>query len=274
MSSVLDEILTHKRVEVERAKRDRPVDELRRMPAMAVRPRNFFGAVTTPRGRPNLIAEVKAASPSAGVIREDFDPVAIARTYRDARAAALSVLTDEKFFRGHLSYIEPIKAAVGLPVLRKDFILDPYQVVESRAFGADAVLLIAEALRADTPDGLRLLRELIDAAIDLEMAVLLEIHAESSLLAVLQIPDLASRSAVLLGVNNRDLHTQTIDLAVTERLAARVFPALPLVSESGIRTSGDVRRVARAGACAVLVGEALMRERDPAAAVRELFDGV
>ncbi len=266
MPSVLDEILAHKRLEVERRAVERPVKALRAMPGYADPRRNFYGMVSAPRsGGPNLIAEIKRASPSAGVIRPDFDPVALARAYEAGGAAALSILTDEKYFHGRLEYIEQVKAAVGLPVLRKDFVVDAYQLHESRAYGADAVLLIAEAL---TPG---LTGELIQLARDLGLCVLLEAHERDALLSLLLCLEKRPRGHLLIGINNRDLKAQKIDLATTPRLAQLVPPGLPIVAESGIRTRGDVERMHAAGARALLVGETLLRSDDPAAAIRRLL---
>jgi len=205
-----------------------------------------------------LIAEVKRASPSAGVMRDDFDPVAIARDYAAAGAAALSVLTDERYFQGHDDYLRAIRAAVSPPLLRKEFLIDPWQIAESRALGADCVLLIVAIL---TDAELRDYRETAEA---IGMAALVEAHSEDELDRAL------ASGATLIGVNNRDLHTFETTLATTERLGPRVGEGRLLVSESGIRTVADVERLARAGARAMLVGEALVREGDVAAKVREL----
>jgi indole-3-glycerol phosphate synthase len=213
---------------------------------------------------PNLIAELKRASPSAGLLRAEFDPPALARQYAAAGAHALSVLTDERFFGGRLEYLEQVKAAVGLPVLRKDFLIDPYQLHESRACGADAVLLIAEVLPPAR------LVELVRLAAELELGVLLEVHARDVLVQVLLALDGTDRAGLLLGINNRDLRTQRVDLGTFEKLADLAPPGLPLVAESGIRTRLDVQRLHAAGARAVLVGEVLLHAADPAAAIRRL----
>lgn len=261
------EIVRHKREELARVRAERDIEALRSMPGHAMRPRNFFGAVAVPRRRPNLIAEIKSASPSAGVMHAapGFDPVGIARVFERAGAAALSVLTEEKFFRGRLEYIPAIKDRVSLPVLRKDFLLEPYQLEESRAFQADAVLLIGEVLEGPH------LAEMVGAARELELTVLLEVHRRETLLRVLETVDLRDGASVLLGINNRDLETQAIDLETTGRLAPLVPPGMPVVSESGIQCRADVERMARGGARAVLVGEVLMRSADPAATIRELM---
>lgn len=266
MSDILAEILANKRVEVERVRASAPLERVQE--AAAARPacRDFLGAVAVRRGgAPNLIAEIKRRSPSAGEIRADFDPASIARAYAGAGAAAISVLTDERYFDGRLAYIDVVRGASPLPVLRKDFIVDAYQVYESRAAGADAILLIGEALEE------RQLGEFFAAARALGLGVLVEVHDEPHLERVLRaIPELAARGGAL-GVNNRDLKTQRVDLGTTERLAARVPPGTPMVAESGVRTQADVRRLAAAGATAMLVGESLMGAPDIGAAVRELL---
>jgi len=265
VANVLDEILASKRAEVEHARRVRPLEALQAEPAYIVPTRNFYGAVTAPRrGGPNLIAEVKRASPSAGVLCAAYDPVALATAYEAAGAAALSVLTDEPFFGGRLEHIGQIKAAVGLPVLRKDFLIDPYQVHESRAAGADAVLVIAEAL-ADAG-----VAELVHLARSLGLWVLLEVHTEARLRSVLETLGGSGGPGVLLGINNRNLGAQTVDLSTTERLAPYVPRGIPIVAESGIRTRRDVERMHAAGACAVLVGEALLRSGDVGRMVQRL----
>lgn len=229
--------------------------------------RDFLGALRRPKcGTVALIAEVKKASPSAGLIRADFDPVRIAREYEAAGAACLSVLTDEKFFQGSLAYLRQIGQAVGLPLLRKDFVIDERQLLQAVESGADAVLLIVAILS----DGqLKQLHSLATAA---GLAALVEVHDEAELDRAL------AAGAELIGVNNRDLKTFKVDLATTERLAARLRSTLHaprptplLVAESGIRSHSDVERLARCGAQAILVGESLMRQADLGAAVRELL---
>src|SRR4051812_11947696 len=213
--------------------------------------RGFVCALRHPRrGSIALIAEVKKASPSAGVIRADFDPVRIAKEYEAAGASCLSVLTDEKYFQGSLEYLKQIRAAVNLPLLRKDFIVDERQIAEAVEWGADAILLIV-AILSDAD-----LKHFHQLATDAGLAALIEVHDEAELDRATAI------NAKLIGVNNRNLKDLTIDLATTERLAAKLFATNPrtlLVAESGLKTSGDVQRVQRCGAKAILVGESLMK---------------
>lgn len=265
--SILDEILATKREEVARAKLRTPVEELKARVGDLDRPRNFFSAVTTAGTKPvNLIAEIKKASPSAGVIRENFDPVEIARIYADAGADALSVLTDEKYFQGKLEYIEAVREAVRLPVLRKDFLIDPYQVYESRVAGADAVLLIAEALETSIMIDLQIL------ATELNMTCLIEVHDLDNLMRVRDnVIGFPHRSYSLLGINNRDLRTFRTDLGTTLRMCELVADRRVLVSESGINSAQDIRKLAEAGVAAVLVGESLMRSEDIAGKIGEMF---
>jgi indole-3-glycerol phosphate synthase len=265
--SILDDILATKREEVARAKAQISIDELKKKVQDLDRPRNFFSAVTTPGKKPvNLIAEIKKASPSAGVIREDFDPVDIAKQYEAAGADALSVLTDEKYFQGKLEYLEMVRARVNLPALRKDFLIDPYQVYESRVAGADAVLLIAEALETSVMIDLQIL------ATELNMTCLIEVHDLDNLMRVRDnVIGFPHRSYSLLGINNRDLRTFKTDLGTTLRMAELVADRRVLVSESGINTPDDIRKLAEAGVAAVLVGESLMRSGDISGKIAELF---
>ena len=223
-------------------------------------PRGFARQLTArARFGPAVIAEVKKASPSAGVIRPDFQPAAIAESYEAGGAACLSVLTDERYFQGHRDYLAEARDACALPVLRKDFIVDSWQVLESRALGADCILLIVAALD-DGP-----LRDLHGQARELGLDVLVEVHDEAELGRALAI------DAQLVGVNNRDLHRFATDLGTSERLRPLVPAERTLVAESGIHTRADVARLQRAGISAFLVGEAFMRAKDPGAALRELF---
>lgn len=263
---VLADIVAHKRVEVASAMARRPVASVRSDAEATAQPRNFFRAVTQPKGELRVIAEVKKASPSAGVIRDDFDPVAIATAYYANGAAAISCLTDERFFQGSLDYIAQIRQAVPLPVLRKDFIIDPYQVYESRAAGADAILLIAECL------GEAELLDLLILATELKLTSLIEVHDVEALLKVRPHIGFPHPSYALLGINNRDLKTMETDVRHTLRLVEMVENTDILVSESGIATPDDVARLRRVGVHRILVGEHLMRQPDIGAALRQLMD--
>lgn len=257
METILDRIVAQKRIEVEAARKRVPAEELSERLALAPPVRDFAAALVRGPGI-GVIAEVKKASPSAGVLREDFDPVAIARAYQTGGASALSVLTDEPFFQGKLAYLTAIRQAVDLPLLRKDFIIDVYQVLEARIAGADAVLLIAEILDD------KQLPILIAAIHSARMQALVEVYEPSNLTRVLE------TDAVLIGVNNRDLRTFEADLEHTIRLAPRVPPDRVLVSESGIRTADDIARLQKVGVRAVLIGETFMRSGDVGAKLREL----
>lgn len=271
MSNILDKIVQTKKQELLDRRQRRPVEMLKDEIAALGRPRNFFHAVTHKGagagGRPlNLIAEVKKASPSAGVIRANFDPVEIARIYAANGANALSVLTDEHYFQGKLEYIHAVRDAVKLPVLRKDFIIDPYQVFESRAAGADAILLIAECLEMSQLMDLQIL------ATEMHMTVLIEVHDIDNLIRVRdRVIGFPHKSYSLLGINNRDLRNFKTDLGTTLRLAELVEDRSVLVSESGINSFADITKLAAAGVGAVLVGESLMRSEDIGGKVRELF---
>lgn len=256
--SILDEIVAAKRREVDAARQRIPLEEMEDQAAAAPPVRDFRAALCGP-GPIQLIAEVKKASPSANVIRADFNPIAIARIYQAHGAACLSVLTDTPYFQGHLSYLARIRASVAIPLLRKDFIIDEYQVVEARLAGADAILLIAEILDDDT------LSSLLARARRLGMAALVEFHEERNLARVL------AAGADLVGINNRDLRRFVTDLDLTLRLRDRVPPDVLLVSESGIRTRADVERLDAAGVAAILVGESLMRAKDIGQAVEKLL---
>jgi len=270
MQTILDKIIATKKFEVAERSILTPVEQLREQIAAQSPPRNFFQAVTKPpTTKPvNVIAEVKKASPSAGIIRDDFDPVAIAKIYQENGADALSVLTDEKYFLGSLDYLRQVKAAVELPVLRKDFIIDPYQVLEARANGADAILLIAECLPTNTMIDLQIL------ATELRMTVLIEVHDLDNLIRVRDsVIGFPHRSYSLLGINNRDLRTFKTDLGNTLRMLELVEDPSVLVSESGIHTREHVQKLASAGVRAVLVGESLMRSADIGGKMREMFAG-
>ncbi len=258
---VLVEILAHKREEVESRKRAESPAAMRAAAEARQRaePTRSFLRALRDGPAPRVVAELKRRSPSKGEICSDFDAVGRAKAYAENGAAAISVLTDSRYFGGDLALLEAVRAAVPVPLLRKDFLLDPYQVDEARAHGADAVLLIVRALAPAT------LRELRERAVGLGLDVLVEVHDEAEVQVALD------AGADLVGVNNRDLATFQTDLAVTERLAPRLAAAgVVVVGESGIFTRADVRRLEAAGAHAVLVGEALMRESDVGRALQRL----
>ncbi len=258
MATILDRILATKRQELARAKASVSEAEIRRRAVEAPPPRDLAAALRPP-GPIRLIAEVKKASPSKGVIRPDFDPVAIAQVYEAHGAAALSVLTDERYFQGRLADLCRVRAAVGIPVLRKDFVIEPYQVFEARAAGADAVLLIAECL-----DDMAL-GALYALICRLGMTPLVEVYRPENLARVVEM------GAAVIGINNRDLRTFEVDLGHTLRLRAQVPADRILVSESGIRSRADALRLEAAGVHAMLVGESLMRQADIGQAVDRLL---
>jgi indole-3-glycerol phosphate synthase len=261
MSDVLERICAGKRDEVARAKASLGFADIERAARSALPPRGFLAALkfAVAAGRYGLIAEIKRSSPSKGMIRADFDPEALARAYAAGGATCLSVLTDEPHFSGRAEYLVAARAACALPVLRKDFMLDPYQIFESRALGADCVLLIMAAL----DDGAAAALEA--SALELGMDVLIEVHDRAELERALRL------RSPLLGINNRNLKNLSVDLATTETLAAMVPADRVLVSESGIHKPDDLKRLGRAGANCFLVGESLMRQEDVAAATRALL---
>lgn len=257
MSDILARIVARKRDEVVARRAARPLASLRRAAEAAPPPRGFRAALEA--SRPAVIAELKRASPSAGTIRADFDPVAIAKSYRDAGATCLSVLTDEPFFQGADCHLRAARGACALPVLRKDFVIDPYQVYETRALGADCLLLIVAALDAGR------LAELAMLAREVGLDALVEVHDRREL-------DIAlAADPTLVGINNRDLKTFETSLETTVSLAPGMPDGVTVVAESGIRTAAEVRRLRAVGVEAFLVGTALLREADPGAALRRLF---
>ena len=257
MAEILATIAAHVRVVVARRQRELPLAALRDRALYHAPTRGFAKALTGNERR--IVAEVKKASPSKGLIRADFDPIAIAKDYASHGASAISVLTEERFFQGDLAYLEQIHASVGVPLLRKDFMLDPYQIVEAKSFGADAVLFIAAMLDR------QLMGELRQQASELQMDALVEVHSEIELEAAV------NAGAQLIGINNRDLTTFAVSLATTEKLAPLVPAGLPVVCESGIDSIEQIRWVERFGIHAFLIGESLMRAPAPGKKLRELL---
>ncbi len=257
---ILKKIVDHKKDELASVKMRVPLAELKSRSHDLPAVRGFHAALRKVHGegKTAIIAEVKKGSPSKGVIRADFDPVAIARIYQENGAACLSVLTDKHFFLGNLRYLAEIRSVVNIPLLRKDFIFDPYQIFEARLAGADAILLIAAML------DLSRLRDFHAQAAELDLDVLLEVHDEAELETALQ------TGCRLIGINNRNLRTFVTDLGTTERLLGMIPPDRLTVSESGINTRSDIVRLQQAGARAFLIGESLMREADIGKKLREL----
>ncbi len=255
---ILDEIVAYKKEELAETKRRRPLADVKARAADAAPVRGFGKALSTGKGI-RLIAEVKKASPSKGVIREDFDPVKIARIYEESGASCISVLTEQKFFQGRLDYLAAIRAAVGLPLLRKDFIINEYQIFEARAAGADAVLLIAACLEKEQ------LEDFIGIAAQTGLEALVESHTHRELDRALL------AGAAIVGINNRNLETFTVSLRTTLDLLKDIPDDRTVVSESGIKTRDDVIMLEQAGLDAILVGESLMREKDIRKKVKELL---
>lgn len=266
MGNVLETIVADKRIEVAQQKQRVSLEELERQGAGLPACRDFFRAVTksNPRGI-NVIAEVKKASPSAGLIRQDFDAVEIARLYEQCGADAISVLTDEKYFQGRLDYLSAVKKAVAIPVMRKEFIIEPYQVFESRAAGADAILLIGDVLTTGEA------RDLMGLARELTLSVLFEVHDLEVFMRVQELLGQFVANACVLGINNRNLTTMEVDLHNTGRLAALLDNPPGLVAESGIKTRAHVELLKASGATACLIGQALCEQPDIAATFAGLF---
>lgn len=258
---MLDEIVHTKQQEVQQAQERLPLEDLKARVANYLAERSFRKALTK-RGTLSLIAELKRKSPSKGMLRERFDPVSLAQTLQQAGASALSVLTDEAYFGGHLDFLRDAKQFTEVPVLRKDFIVDPYQVYESALYQADAVLLIVRILTEEA------LIQCMQAADTIGVEPLVEVHSEAELKVAL------SAGAHVIGMNHRDLKTFQLDLGLAERLVPNVPAGKLIVAESGIRTPEDVARMRQLGVHALLIGEALMTAPDPAAKVQELFAGV
>jgi indole-3-glycerol phosphate synthase len=261
--NILEEIVWHKETEVAQMRERSPLIDLQRQVLTTPPPRDFVAALKQAPTQPALIAEVKKASPSKGVIQENFDPVAIAQSYQQGGAACISVLTDQRFFQGSFDYLQQIRTVVDLPLLCKDFVIYPYQIYAARVYGADAVLLIA-AILSDQD-----LQYFIKIAQAVGMAALIEVHTLAELDRVL-----ALQGVTLIGINNRNLEDFSVDLQITcDLLATRaqIQTDILVVSESGIHSSKDVQQVHQAGAKAVLVGESLMKQADPIAAIASLF---
>ncbi len=261
MSDILSQIVAVKHNEVAESKRQKPLAAVRMDAESRLQTRDFVGAIQRKiaAGHPAVIAEVKKASPSKGVLRADFIPADIAQSYAEFGAACLSVLTDRQFFQGQPDFLKQARASCALPVLRKDFMVDPYQVYESRVMGADCILLIAACLDDAQMADMEAL------ALSLDMAVLVEVHDGAELDRALRL------KTPLIGINNRNLKTFEVDLNITLSLMARVPEGRLLVTESGITTSADVQRLRAAGVQAFLVGEAFMRAEEPGVALSELF---
>jgi indole-3-glycerol phosphate synthase len=261
MSDILNKIIAVKREEIEEAINRKPLPAMRKDAESRVNTRDFVGALRAKiaAGQPAVIAEIKKASPSKGVLREDFIPADIAQAYAECGAACLSVLTDKQFFQGSIDYLKQARASCGLPVLRKDFIIDAYQVYESRVMGADCILLIAACLDDAQMKSLEAL------AMSLDMAVLVEVHDEAELDRALKL------KTPLIGINNRNLNTFEVSLDATLNLRGKVPADRLLVTESGITTPEDVQRLRDAKVNAFLVGEAFMRADDPGGALQQLF---
>ncbi len=258
MADFLATIVEHVKSQVEQRQREVPASVLRERPLFQTPTRGFVKSMAGNSRR--IIAEIKRASPSKGLIRVDWDPVAIAKDYANHGASAISVLTEERFFQGRLLYLEQIRSAVDIPLLRKDFIIDSYQLTEARSYGADAVLLIAALLDPSR------LKELREQATSLSLDSLVEVHTEEELNAAVK------SGAQLLGINNRDLKTFEVNLATTERLAPLVPVGMPVTCESGIDSVEQIRRVEKLGVHLFLIGESLLRVAQPGKKLRELLE--
>ena len=255
---ILDKIIENKRSEVVRAKISKPLDLLKGELEDLEKTRDFYQSLR-PNGTTKVIAEVKCASPSKGILRADFNPVEISKNYARGGASAISVLTDSRFFKGSLDHLRNIRSSVETPLLRKDFIIDPYQVYESRFYGADAILLIVAALDST------ILKELLELAHSLEMDAIVEIHDEAELEKAIQ------AGSKIIGINNRDLKTFDVSLETSLRLCRLIPKGKIIISESGIRSINDIKRLRSAGINVVLIGETFMRASEPGEALRKLL---
>ncbi|MBN1902006.1 indole-3-glycerol phosphate synthase TrpC [Candidatus Sumerlaeota bacterium] len=256
---ILDEIVRYKKLFVAQSRENKPLEEVKEDARKSAPPFDFHGALSRAFPKVHVIAEVKKASPSRGVIRKDFDPVRIAMRYEECGASAVSVLTDEKYFQGSLEILRAIRNAIKIPILRKDFIIDEYQIYEARAAGADAALLIAAILKDD------LMTQYYSLARSLNMSVLLEVHSEEELKRALKV------NPRIIGINNRNLKDFTVDIHQTIRLCKMIPKGIIIVSESGIRDARDLALLESHGVRAVLVGESLMRSEDAGGALKSLL---
>lgn len=255
---ILDKIIENKRSEVERTKKSTPLDSLKIELKNLGNTKGFYKSIS-PDGSTKVIAEIKRASPSKGVLRSDFNPVEIAKSYASGGASAISVLTDSRFFKGSLNHLRDIRSSVETPLLRKDFIIDPYQVYESRFYGADAILLIVAALDS------AILRELLELAHSLELDALVEIHDERELDKAIE------AGSKIIGINNRDLKTFDVSLETSLRLCRLIPREKIIISESGIGSREDVKRLKSAGISVLLIGETFMRAPEPGEELRRLL---
>lgn len=255
---ILDKIIENKRSEVERTKKSKPLDSLKSELQNLDSTKSFYESIS-PDGSTKVIAEIKRASPSKGVLRSAFDPVEISKSYASGGASAISVLTDSRFFKGTLNHLRNVRSSVEIPLLRKDFIIDPYQVYESRFYGADAILLIVAALDSTV------LRELLELAHSLEMDALVEIHDERELVKAIE------AGSKIIGINNRDLKTFDVSLETSLRLCKLIPSEKIIISESGIGSSEDIKRLRSAGISVLLIGETFMRASEPGEELRKLL---
>jgi len=256
---ILDEIIENKKAEIESSKRASPLEVLQEKLKDALPARNFFDAIK-PNGQLKIISEIKHASPSKGIFREDFDPIEIARSYSKAGASAISVLTDEKYFKGKLSYLKSIRENVDTPLLRKDFIVDPYQVYEARIYGADALLLIVAALDQASLTGL------LELTHSLRMNAIVEVHDAEELERALD------AGARIIGINNRDLRTFNVDLNVSVNLSRKIPEGKIVIAESGIGSIEDIDNLRAQGVHVFLIGETFMKAPDPGEKLKELIN--